>query len=56
MTERKKISLTAKELFEVRFPRKGCFFRYNEHPCRRECSERVFRLCRKVTLLYRRHR
>ncbi len=48
-----KISLTQKELWEVKQPRMGCFWRYDEGPCHRECSDSILRLCRKATLFLR---
>lgn len=44
------ISLTAKELFEVRFPKWACFGRFNQEGCGLKCARSTHLLCRKVNL------
>lgn len=50
MSEQEKISLTRKELLEVRYPSWVCLGRYNQEGCDPKCSVSTFLFCRKVTL------
>ena len=53
MGEEKKISLTAKELIEVRYPAWACFGQYNEVGCGLKCEKSTHLLCRKVNRFLR---
>jgi len=50
----KKISLTQKELRDLRAPGWSCFENYDRDRCVGKCSQRELRLCRKVTLFLKR--
>ena len=52
--EIEKISLTKRQLQEVRNPMWACFGKYDQVGCGLECSQATHRLCRKVTRFLRR--
>lgn len=54
MADQDKISLTAKELIEVRYPPWACFGQYNEVGCGLKCEMSTHLLCHKVNRFLRR--